>query len=87
MGRPKKRRRENEVDEVALTPTQIDENVTITNNSSTFAISGMITPPQAQDPYFVTNGIMSELGTTSQPHLGSENFGISPISTKECVLS
>jgi hypothetical protein len=85
MGRPKKRRREGEADNVVAPLAHVDESAITPNEFSSFAILGMITPPQFHDQYLIANSIGSELGTLHPQQLDSEITGLSPISTIECV--
>jgi len=88
MGRPKKRRREDEVDEAAELPQNANNALTTITDPSTYNDFGVITPPQFQESSSFVNDMVFADATTLNQHNGKTGAsGLSPISNIEWVSS
>tara|TARA_R110002003_G_scaffold28_23_gene1714 strand:+ start:4957 stop:5976 length:1020 start_codon:yes stop_codon:yes gene_type:complete len=86
MGRPRKRRREGDANENALTLTEANSKTFGHPEVHVFHDFGVITPPQFHDPNHPVESVGSN-DRTQLPNLmlGSNVFGVSPISSIEYV--
>lgn len=87
MGRPRKRRREDEANEYAELPGESNSHAILLNDpwaNSSFAQFGTITPPQGPDSNVSSHVVEDESGTLSQHNFDVQDpFGVSPTSNLE----